>query len=226
MNYKNLLQEFCQSRKVPMPIYIDEQVSLQWKSKVLIDGKEFKNESTFRTKIDAQQYVAEMAYNSFITKKENKETQDKIFDDLISNYIKHPYVKRLKNSSSKLIDMKKDDTKKTIVLVDLENQQPNIIRVPNNFEIHCFMSSYCTVKTEKYESVATIHLIESATNNAADHMMSYVAGKFSKMYKPEEVNFLIISRDKSCDVLYTLLNMEKYQVERPITSKTFENNYL
>jgi len=109
------------------------------------------------------------------------------------------------NDISKEMTVNKEtkETKESvyIVLIDLENIQPQVKHIKSNIEYHCFYSSYTTVDTSKYTKNCIMHEIEHPTSEAADHLITYTAAKLAN----KNNTFIILSNDKSMSVLQKLL---------------------
>jgi len=118
-----------------------------------------------------------------------------------------------------------NDTKlagRTIVLIDLENMQPNINRLSKSIDkIYFFMSVFSTVDADKYKNYGEIIKIDSAINDAADHLMSYYAGKLTNSLD-KSVPIIIGSRDRSSAILVALMRLEGYIVEHHTKVQTLE----
>lgn len=80
---KNILQEYCQQKRLPLPTYNTSWEELGWQSEVtILDGKIFEGE-VCTTKVKAEQSAAQVALESLIEKQEKKHTKDGYFAILV-----------------------------------------------------------------------------------------------------------------------------------------------
>jgi hypothetical protein len=110
-----------------------------------------------------------------------------------------------------------------IALIDIENIQPKIY-YNKPVEYHIFLSEYSSIDTSEYKD-CIVHKINSSSNEATDHLMTYEAGRL--LYtKPDIKNYLILSRDKSSGILNNLLKRDGNDVVHFKNKKDFENFIL
>jgi hypothetical protein len=133
-------------------------------------------------------------------------------------------------SNSEILDFnnldilwEKKQVEKTVVLIDLENMQPNITKMVNsNKKIYFFMSVFSTVDASKYSPYGEIINIDSGINDAADHLMSYYAGKLTNTLD-KNVPIIVGSRDRSSAILVLMLKNDGYSVEHYTKVSNLEN---
>ena len=194
-SYKNKLQEYCLKNKFNLPIYssssIGESHSPSWKSTVYIDKINFSCDYSFPSKVKAEQFVAMNAYE-YLNPKNSSEQHE------------NEYV----NSNPTWI-----------ALIDIENLQPKI-DYTKPVEYHIFLSEYSSIVTSEYKN-CVIHTINSSSNEATDHLMSYEAGRL--FFNNSIKNCIILSRDKSSGILFNLLERDGYNVVHFKNKKDFEN---
>ena len=114
------------------------------------------------------------------------------------------------------------DDKSVVILIDLENMQPAISSVSKHIKkIYFFMSMFSTVDSSKYEQYGEIVKIHSAINDAADHLMSYFAGKLAvNLNKAHQL--IVGSRDRSSAILVSMLRSDGYFVDHHTNIRTLE----
>lgn len=65
VTHKNDLQMFCQRSRIEMPIYMHEKVgpdhALEFQASVEVDGKLYKSDGEYNTKVGAEKSAAEAA---------------------------------------------------------------------------------------------------------------------------------------------------------------------
>lgn len=106
-----------------------------------------------------------------------------------------------------------------VALIDIENIQPKVDYC-KPIEYHIFLSEYSSIDTFEYKKCIT-HKINSSSNEAADHLMSYEAGRLFYS-KPHIKNYIILSRDKSSGILFNLLEKNGHNVVHFKNKKDFE----
>jgi hypothetical protein len=209
MNYKNKLQEFCQKDNLGFPIYTSTYTDLLWKSSVSWNELKFNSTLEHNNKRSAEQDAAKNAYVYFMTNINqcSSKINTTIDNQVDGEDLKNPY--------------------KTIILIDLENIQPDIFQISNGqlYEIHCFLSNFSTVNTQKYSN-HSVHIINSGANNAADHLLTFKTGELCTHNKPENTIFNIVSRDKTSEILVKILQDKGYKVIHYTSSKSFERSFI
>ncbi len=138
-------------------------------------------------------------------------------------------AQEVQNSSNEILDLSRLNIEweaktvgNTVILIDLENMQPNITKLSSSIKkIYFFMSVFSTVDSSKFSPYGEVIKIDSGINDAADHLMSYFAGKI--ISSMDKSTFIIIgSRDRSSAVLVTLLRNEGFLVEHHTKVQTLE----
>jgi hypothetical protein len=116
-----------------------------------------------------------------------------------------------------------------VVFVDLENVQPDSTILERKShpldKMHGFLSSFSTVDISRYRNFMTVHTIDSPITEAADHLITYTAGKMVSD-KSIDVNtqIVIVSRDKASAILVHLLQKDGFAVHHYKNAKEFENS--
>jgi len=189
INYKNKLQEYCQKNKLQMPIYNSYSNGvevLEWSSKVTVCDKTYETTNVWRSKKEAEQAVASIAYDDICTK-------------ATPEIIPQPLLNTLTD-------------KTRYIFIDLENIQPNLtdISVPKE-NINCFLSTYSSVNADKYKNVSTIHTINFSESDSADYLLTFTAAEISvNASKFDE--FIIVSRDRKMAILAYILHTKGFDV--------------
>jgi len=183
MSAKNQLQEFCISKKYNMPRYESQSFGPhhrpEWSSVVLVNELTFRSDGVYPTKVLAEQSAALVAFTSL-------NTPSSAFELKEIHVIKPP---------------------NWIILVDVENLKPPIL-LNKPIEYHIFLSDFASVDLSQYQSpISTIYKVDSSNSDAADHLMSFTAGKLL-ISRPEIRNYMIVSRDKAMATLATLIQDE------------------
>lgn len=183
---KSRLIEICRSKNIRTPEFISssrgDPHKLDWYSEVQIDGKIFYSGVAQRTKT-----LAEAAASSIAIR----------------------YLAELDR-----VDQDTEELKgvKTIVLIDLENQKPDVASLQKpTYEYHMFYSSFSTVNTSAYENYAKLHMIDMGQSEAADHYLTFWTARHS-MSAEKNTNYIVVSRDKSSEVIVWLLKAEGFNV--------------
>src|SRR3989339_958196 len=140
---KNALQEYCQKHKQPLPIYdtipYPKDTGVQWVSTVtLADGSKFVGDS------DIRKTLAEI--------KAAQRALDEIESVTINNGAK---VNKLAEKY-----LRKIHTRKRIILVDLDNMQGIVDKIPDSDdEVYGFLSTRTAIDKEKLSQL-DIKLVE------------------------------------------------------------------
>lgn len=214
---KTLLQEYCHRYKLPLPKYTTTNtINGKFKStvccvqnihKITVDSDEFPS------KKEAEKQAAGRMLD--IINSQNKPVSEyKYLDNIIidNTIIDDDLPATPKASNVK--PLARPNTNEFIILIDLENIQPNIVNV-YSYHIELFASVYATV-LDKYRQIIKeknlkLNLIDSAASEAADHLMTFTACRLSLAY-PEK-KFIIVSRDKSSEIIVKLLQLNGHKVE-------------
>lgn len=137
----------------------------------------------------------------------------------------------LSDNTVNTTDLSDDLLKNThhIAIIDLENIQPKLASdLPKNLSVHGFVSTFSTVKTDRYADVCTIHSIDNSNSEAVDHFITYTVGKLvdkllneSPRNTTQPTAFIIVSRDKSSSILVHMLQKEGFCVLHFKTASAF-----
>lgn len=219
MNYKNILQEYCQKNKLELPIYTSKASNNShnpiWTANVFINNKIF-NSGEFSTRKSAEQHAAELAYNHFIQPIQKPIQQQPIQQpeyNLFDLFDTNTDVNTNTDTKQDVFHVKKYKCPNAIIAVDLENIQPDFV-YEVDADIHYFKSSYSTVSHEKYNG--KIHIIDCSHSDAADHYMTFIMARLTSVKTNQKI--IIASRDKSSGILAHILNNEGYNVIHVKTS--------
>lgn len=169
MSNKNILQEYCQQTKIPLPRYESTNTStkelIEWTTSVTFGNKIYS--ASARSKINAEQTVAGMII------KDIKSITQNIIDTPIS------YAKKQKASDIYSIDLKQYET---IILVDSENSELTDQQIDKYsdslFLFFCAKNTtklYCFTMQETKEN-AYVFISQSVGRDAADHLLSFTLG--------------------------------------------------
>lgn len=195
---KNALQEYCQKHKQPLPVYdtipYPKNAGVQWVSTVtLADGNKFVGDSDIRKTL-AEIKAAQRALD------EIEQTAN------IANNAKITEVNKLAEKY-----FRKIHSRKRIILVDLDNMQGIVDKtIDSDDEVYGFLSTRTAIDREKLSQL-DIKLVEidSAVNDAVDHLLTWYASKLAIEYEkidPELLPQIIVaSRDKFADITRQLL---------------------
>ncbi len=207
MSYKNLLQEYCMKNNVLLPIYYDESFGvahqLRWQSTVVLQELKFCSDKLYPTKVAAQQSAAYQAYAFF-----NCALPDGSYV-LSPTSIHHQDPHTLEIPEEQHTELKEICVVKSpiwIALIDVENLQP-VLNHTKPIEYYVFMSEFSSIdKSKYYGPTSRVITVDSSNSDAADHLMSYYAGKLSALNSIK--NYVILSRDKASATLATLLTTD------------------
>ena len=188
MSAKNLLQEFCQERKIPLPKYTTEKLESpahlpEFISQVEIDGMKYHSDKSYSSKRAAELSVAGVALASIQTKTEEN--------------------KKIYQGES------------VAILVDLENQPSIVDKLvqkvnlnESNLEILVFVSGNSHLIDKEWESKKIIKcMIPSVRSDAADTYMIFKVGQL--VQQKAYTKFIIVSRDHFAKTLEEILILEK-----------------
>ncbi len=207
--FKNLLQEYYQKNQLNVPIYstfpIENKYSYipMWKSIVTIhDKKEFVGISgdlytkTPGNKKDAENDAAKNAYNHLI--KSNKL-------NIATNTV--PITQKVKS----LNDINVANFRE-VLLVDSENCDLEIEKINNDILILMFVSKNTTKKVvfqlqDKYNN-CYVFISESVGRDAADHLLTFYAGKLSILYG--EMQYYVLTKDHYGEFLERFMSKCKF----------------
>lgn len=152
MNYKNKLQEYCQKKKIPLPVYISyvdnvKAHSPQWNSYVLYDERKYNGTATCASRKEAEQSAAKVAFD-LITMENNTKDKDK---DTDNNKDSHKLILRL-GGSYRLANS------------DIKNKEARV-EVIQNTSIRDIQEVYDLFKDEKDEQDKQDEIIIPEKNN-------------------------------------------------------------
>lgn len=193
ISYKNLLQEHCQKANLVLPIF-----------KASSTGPSHNPNWTAFAEWNNVTYTST---NSYMSKRDAE--QD----------VARQIYEALKFETQAPVETKNE---KYQVLIDLENIQPNIQKYNNNFNIKCYLSTYSTVDPAKYKkNNVDIVFINSAVHDAADHMLTFEAAELSTRLS-KDTTFVLVSRDRTSDVLASILQSRGFTVMHIKKANDFE----
>jgi hypothetical protein len=185
INYKGLLQELCQKRKMPLPTYSFKSYtswpSPTWSVTVSISDRNYVSDQ-YGTKKEAEQAVAEIAY------KAESESMAIIIPPESASLASTAASSTSSTSSTQKRTL--STTKKTLVLIDLENypqiDTPNFLNTSfTNTTFFAFVGK-CSSHAQKdlnakYPFVDHVFIIDCVLPDAVDHYISMHVG--SQLYQ-------------------------------------------
>lgn len=209
-SYKNLLQEFFQKRDEPLPIYNTKRVggsntSPLWKCTLTAGGKNFSG-GVFCKKIQAEQDVAKIAYQKIFriprVTQDSKVTREMeilcVEDDTpLEKEVKEVKESRNPKDAEKVSDTIVEKFEK-IVFADLENCPQVSDLIANSDTIIIGVVGHSHALAEKNLPIYKC-VIQDSTRDAADHALTFLAGKFSNYIKPSSKVY-IFSKDHFAQV--------------------------
>ena len=225
INYKNKLQEYCQKTECQLPIYLYDSIGtndkLQWRSTVNVVEKSFQS-AYHHNKKQADQEVSQIAYDDIfiglnkqvINVNQQAHPQVNPYVNAQVNIQQTPHVNAQVNIQQTPHVNNQLESKyiKFIVLIDLENIQPTIPRnIHSAVQLHGFLSTYAKIKINAYTQ-CIIHKIDSSCSEAADHLLTFKAAQLAIVEDPHTTTFIIVSGDKSSDIICKLLNTMDFNI--------------
>ena len=184
-NPKGLLQEFYQKSHKRVPVYTQHKCKNgQFKSSVLCpDGTNFQSDKSFAKKVDADQYVAKIAYDSVYVVKEKKEV---CFDDW-----------------EFFIDLENRPKAVDYLLSTF------IVNATSPF-IHVFVSKESPLSTQSFDDKYVVkHVINSDKRDGADvGMIIYLARRDT--FQAFRKNAWIVTNDKFASTVTDLIPSLKH----------------
>lgn len=204
-SYKNLLQEHFQKNKLQLPSYetirIDEGTDNEpiWKSTVtLMNDKSYGGIS--KTKTDAEMSAAKNAYEYLILNGSGIGTRQNTTSSV-------PRLQKTKN----LTDININNYKR-ILLVDGENCDLEIERVDSNILVLIFVSKNTTknlvFRLQHNNPNCYVFISNSVGRDAADHLLTFYAGKLSVLY--ENIECYVLTKDHYGEFLEKFMNNCKF----------------
>lgn len=123
-------------------------------------------------------------------------------------------------------------TKKTILLVDIENSpkvgkqialehlsQKDCVKIVIVFasnSVNFTLTEISSMTKHLNSGRLVIHRMTKAGKNSADFGLSFFAGEMAGKFKPNEVIFKVVSNDSDLDYLTSILSGRGYKVDRMI----------
>jgi len=196
-SHKNILQEYFQKNKLPLPVYNcininSDKTNPVWKASVFCFNLEFTGVGN--TKRTAEGLAAKNACNHF----------------LMTKPITKPDAPT-KQKVKSLSDIKFNDYN-TILLVDGENCDVNINKIGKDILILIFVSKNTTKKLvfqlQNEEDNCYVFISERVGPDAADHLLTFYAGKLSVLY-PDK-SYYIFTKDHYGEYLETFMDNCKF----------------
>jgi hypothetical protein len=183
--YKNQLQEYYQKLNLEIPVYnsynIKDNNNPVWRSDIVCNNKLFSGIA--KNKKDAENNAAKLAFESL---------------DININ------IKKILAISQKVgnINQINIDKYNKIILVDGENcdiNSSNEDKISNSTLVLIFVSKNTIKKCvfqlqDKYENYF-VFISESVGRDAADHLLTFYAGKLSVMYEKLNIDYYIFTKD-------------------------------
>ena len=199
MNYKGLLQEYCQKKGLPLPKYNTTPLTNgKFASSVVVNNHFYDMDEkmdTYDTKKEAEQVVAEYALSQIEKKNESE---------------KHSFT----------IPLTEDFQPTTALFIDIENKQTILKDLEERINMNCFSFSnhsqdsvyfyvfiskyhhlYKKIKDTKY---CTVFDIDSPNKDAADVYMTYMCASLGENFK----NIGIVTGDHFGHTLVHILKDE------------------
>ena len=200
MNYKGLLQEYCQKKQIPLPKYFTKKF---FKNKDIFEKyscvnvnnklyqKKINTSETKNNKKKEEQIIAEYAYNSIKLIDENNKIKFNIETDCSG-----------KTKTSLFIDI---ENKQRIIEEIEQKIDVNYKNFIDNIDIYVVMSSnHHLFEKMKVGDFYNLEWTYSSYKDAADIYMSYLCGQKLSLYE----NIGIITSDHFGNSLVDILNEE------------------
>lgn len=200
-NPKNLLQEHFQKSNSQLPSYtsirIDDGIDNApiWKSTVTFLNITFNGIST--SKKDAESIAANHAYEYIINSKQIN----------INNQKSIPFNQKVKNINEIQVDKYK-----LVLLVDSENCDFDIKKLPSDILILIFVSKNTSKKIifqfqNDYEN-CYVFISDSVGRDSADHLLTFYAGKLSILYG--NLQYYVLTKDHYGECLEKFMSKCKF----------------
>jgi len=189
---KNILQEYFQKNKLPLPKYQTSRCQgckdndPVWEARIICD----ENEQIFcaqgKTKTEAELKVAKLMYD-FILKEAKPDN---------INLPKNNIIRQQKINDITEIQIKKYNT---IILVDGENCDISFDKLSDNILVLIFVAKNTTKnivfqQQAKYNN-CYVFISESVGKDAADHYLTFIAGKLSMMDSMIDKKSYVLTKD-------------------------------
>jgi hypothetical protein len=230
ISYKNRLQEYCQAKKIAFPIYESDSLHNHWNAMVTFNGNKYKSLGIHGTRKSAEQSAAEQVLLSMVVESgqseqlaesDSKSKQPAEIAEPVET--KQPAEPVETKQPAEPVETAEADSKSKqphIILVDLENIQPKITK-SQYYQVHCFISTFSSVNTSKYEDF-TIHVIDCGASDAADYLLTFTAAELSTTL-PNTTTFVLVSRDKKIEILSHILQKRNFHTLHFKQAKAFED---
>lgn len=212
-SYKNLLQEIFQKRDEPLPIYNTLRVGGSntnplWKCTITAGGKTFSG-GIFCKKVQAEQDTAKIAYQKLCNSSRKLrnvtqyDTQKELAKELCDDYVEYVEYAAYTEEKSVVVPTEKVSDSivekfEKIVFADLENcpQVSELVAKPDTIIIGVVGHSHPLAEKNLpiYKCV-----IQDSTKDAADHALTFLAGKFSNHIRSSS-KIYIFSKDHFAQV--------------------------
>lgn len=186
-NPKNILQEYYQSLKLPLPVYNTQKDGCMWVSTVTVFEGQFVTSNPFTSKKNAEQNAAERMYNTIILADTKCVQPSCIMQTQTDIYID------VENQSRAAIDT-----------IKLLKKYP----LPSHIVIIFAMSANCSIKERLKHDIHNLHLdnvqlivTKSRHTNAADTLIVIQATKSLQMS-----DVVILSNDKFAAVFKDVID--------------------
>lgn len=201
--YKNLLQEYFQRKKLPLPVYNcnninTDKVNPVWKASVFI----LPLSNTEFTGIAATKKAAET-----IAAKNACEYVFATNNPIPVDREPAPFTQKVKNISD--INF---DNYKTVLLVDGENCDVDIKRINNDVLVLMFVSKNTTkklvFKLQQSYNNCFVFVSERTGRDASDHLLTFYAGKLSVLHDSKQ--YYVLTKDHYGEFLEAFMNNCKF----------------
>lgn len=188
--WKTLLHEFFQKNGLNIPDYETQRVDNngmdhmpEWKASIKIDDKIFEGINS--TKKDASSIAAQKAYE-FLT---GNMTQGK---EIIVHHIE-------RKQKVKMFEDIQFNNYNDILLIDGENCNIDFSKINNNMLVLIFAAKNTTKNNiftlQQNHNNCYVFLSQSVGRDAADHLLTFYAGKLSILLKDNNINYYILTKD-------------------------------
>lgn len=197
--YKNQLQEYYQKLQQPLPQYTTIKTSYGlWQSTVSTACNHSFQSLCFANKKDAENNAAELAYNFLLS-------------NVITQTITSTKIFSITQKVPTLMDIDMTNYHK-ILLVDGENCDIDLGIVLTNVLVLIFVSKNTTKKSvfqsqNNYDN-CFVFISNSVGRDAADHLLTFYAGKLSIIQPLKE--YYVLTKDHYGEFLESFMNNCKF----------------
>jgi hypothetical protein len=189
-SYKNLLQEHFQQNKLALPVYTAKKVGDRWQASVILMNNQTFTD-TANSKKEAELLAAKKACNNIVNKAQ-----------IIQ-------VSVLQKANLSDIDFSGYDI---VLLIDGENFDLDINKVTNNMLVLFFVSKNTTKKLvfqlQNSYSNCFVFISESVGRDAADHLLTFYAGKLSIVHHNKK--YFVLTKDHYGEFLEKFMDNCKF----------------